>query len=196
VNALKVIPISKASAKQRSGRAGCTRPGKVFRLYTKDHNELQLPEQSPPEIMPSNLSSSALHLLKFGIVDLINFDFMDSPSPELFVDALDILENLQACDKDSRITPGGELMSFFPLDPPLSRMLIESPKHGCSEEILTLAALLSVPPVFNRPYKGQVEADIAKRQFESQHGDHITLLNVYQAFKESELLNYNFLDCI
>jgi pre-mRNA-splicing factor ATP-dependent RNA helicase DHX15/PRP43 len=195
VDTLQVVPVSKASAKQRSGRAGRTRPGKAFRLYTEEHYRVQLPEQSPPEIMSSNLSTSVLQLLKFGIVDLLNFDFMDPPSPELFVDALNLLENLQACDKNCRITPSGELMSFFPLDPPLSRMLIESPKYGCSEEILTLAALLSAPPVFNRPFKKRAAADKAKRQFESPYGDHLTLLKAYQAFKESELLNY-IIDCI
>jgi pre-mRNA-splicing factor ATP-dependent RNA helicase DHX15/PRP43 len=196
VDTLKVISISKAAAKQRSGRAGRTRPGKAFRLYTEKSYESQLPEQSLPEILTSNLGNSVLQLLKFGIVDILNFDFMDPPSPELFVDALSLLQSLQACDGKNRITPTGDLMSFFPLDPPIYKMLIESPKYGCSEEILTLAALLSVPQIFYRPYKKQQEADLAKRQFESPYGDHLTLLNVYEAYKESKLLNHNTIDCI
>ncbi|KAI8889376.1 P-loop containing nucleoside triphosphate hydrolase protein [Backusella circina FSU 941] len=185
VDTLQVTPISKASAKQRSGRAGRTRAGKAYRLYTEHHYEKELLEQSYPEILKSNLSTAVLQLLKFGVKDLIRFDFMDPPSPELFVDALHLLENLHACDNDGRLTPAGDIMSFFPLDPPLSRMLIESPKYGCSEEILSLAALLSVPPVFIRPYKKRLLADRAKLQFASPYGDHLTLLRVYDAYKEN-----------
>lgn len=79
VESLLVSPISKASAQQRAGRAGRTREGKCFRLYTEDSYTNDLIEQTYPEIMRSNLGSVVLQLKKLGIDDLVHFDFMDAP---------------------------------------------------------------------------------------------------------------------
>ena len=88
VESLLVSPISKASAKQRSGRAGRTQPGKCYRLYTeKSYNELIA--QSYPEILRSNLSNTVLTLKKLGIDDLVHFDFIDPPAPETLMRALE-----------------------------------------------------------------------------------------------------------
>jgi pre-mRNA-splicing factor ATP-dependent RNA helicase DHX15/PRP43 len=88
VESLLVSPISKASAKQRAGRAGRTRPGKCFRLYTeKSYNE-ELIENTYPEILRSNLASTVLTLKKLKIEDLVHFDFMDPPAPETLMRAL------------------------------------------------------------------------------------------------------------
>merc|ERR1719353_675695 len=84
VESLLVSPISKASAHQRAGRAGRTRPGKCFRLYTEKAFKKELMEQTYPEILRSNLSSVVLQLKKLGIEDLVHFDFMDPPAPEHF----------------------------------------------------------------------------------------------------------------
>ena len=81
VESLLVSPISKASAKQRAGRAGRTRPGKCFRLYTEDSYKNELIENNYPEILRSNLASTVLTLKKLGIDDLVHFDFMDPPAP-------------------------------------------------------------------------------------------------------------------
>jgi pre-mRNA-splicing factor ATP-dependent RNA helicase DHX15/PRP43 len=67
VESLLVSPISKASAKQRAGRAGRTRPGKCFRLYTEKDFTTELAEQTHPEILRSNLSNIVLELMKLGI---------------------------------------------------------------------------------------------------------------------------------
>jgi pre-mRNA-splicing factor ATP-dependent RNA helicase DHX15/PRP43 len=74
-----VTPISKASAQQRSGRAGRTQPGKCFRLYTEKSYKTELQENTYPEILRSNLASVVLQLKKLGIDDLVHFDFMDPP---------------------------------------------------------------------------------------------------------------------
>jgi pre-mRNA-splicing factor ATP-dependent RNA helicase DHX15/PRP43 len=79
VESLLVSPISKASAQQRSGRAGRTRPGKCFRLYTEKAFLKELQEQTYPEILRCNLGSVVLQLKKLGIDDLVHFDFMDPP---------------------------------------------------------------------------------------------------------------------
>lgn len=183
VESLLVSPISKASAQQRAGRAGRTRPGKCFRLYTETAFNQELIETTYPEILRSNLGSVVLQLKKLGIDDLVHFDFMDPPAPETLMRALELLNYLGGLDDDGELTPTGELMSAFPLDPQLSKMLIESPKYNCSNEILSIAALLSVPQIFTRPNNARKAADEAKAQFAHADGDHLTLLNAYHAYK-------------
>ncbi|KAI8351140.1 P-loop containing nucleoside triphosphate hydrolase protein [Blakeslea trispora] len=183
VESLLVSPISKASAQQRAGRAGRTRPGKSFRLYTETAFNQELIETTYPEILRSNLGNVVLQLKKLGIDDLVHFDFMDPPAPETLMRALELLNYLGALDDDGEMTPTGELMSAFPLDPQLSKMLIESPRFNCSNEILSIAALLSVPQIWVRPNNARKAADEAKAQFAHADGDHLTLLNAYHAYK-------------
>ena len=97
---LLVSPISKASAKQRAGRAGRTRPGKCFRLYTEESYTTHLQDNTYPEILRSNLASVVLNLKKLGIEDLVHFDFMDPPAPETLMRALELLNYLGALDDD------------------------------------------------------------------------------------------------
>ncbi|KAK7205495.1 P-loop containing nucleoside triphosphate hydrolase protein [Myxozyma melibiosi] len=186
VESLLVAPISKASAQQRAGRAGRTRPGKCFRLYTEEAFNKELNEQSYPEILRSNLSSTVLELKKLGIDDLVHFDFMDPPAPETMMRALEELNYLACLDDDGNLTALGRLASDFPLDPMLAVMLITSPEFYCSNEILSLTALLSVPNVFVRPNNARKAADEMKNTFKHVDGDHLTLLNVYHAFKSPE----------
>lgn len=186
VESLLVSPISKASAQQRAGRAGRTRPGKCFRLYTEEAFKKELIEQSYPEILRSNLSSTVLELKKLGIDDLVHFDFMDPPAPETMMRALEELNYLQCLSDEADLTALGRLASQFPLDPMLAVMLIGSPAYSCSEEILTIVAMLSVPNVFVRPALARKRADEAKLSFAQADGDHLTLINVYEAFISPE----------
>eukprot|EP01105_Mastigella_eilhardi_P021513 TRINITY_DN5214_c0_g1_i2.p1 TRINITY_DN5214_c0_g1~~TRINITY_DN5214_c0_g1_i2.p1 ORF type:complete len:640 (+),score=177.02 TRINITY_DN5214_c0_g1_i2:435-2354(+) len=185
VESLLVSPISKASAQQRAGRAGRTRPGKCFRLYTETAFKKDLIPQTYPEILRSNLSSVVLQLKKLGIDDLVHFDFMDPPAPETLMRALELLNYMQAVDDDGNLTELGSMMAEFPLDPQLSKMIIASPNLNCSNEILSIAALLSVPNVFMRPKEAARAADEAKAKFVHQDGDHLTLLNAYHAYKQA-----------
>jgi pre-mRNA-splicing factor ATP-dependent RNA helicase DHX15/PRP43 len=186
VESLLVSPISKASAQQRAGRAGRTRPGKCFRLYTEKAFKKDLQPNTYPEILRSNLSSVVLNLKKLGIDDLVHFDFMDPPAPETLMRALEMLNYLGALDDDGNMTEVGSIMAEFPLDPQLAKMLIASPKFKCSNEILSVVAMLSVPNVFVRPREAQKAADEAKSRFTHVDGDHLTLLNAYHAFKSHE----------
>lgn len=186
VESLLVSPISKASAQQRAGRAGRTRPGKCYRLYTEDAFKEELIEQSYPEILRSNLSSTVLELKKLDIDDLVHFDFMDPPAPETMMRALEELNYLACLTEDGELTALGRLASNFPLDPMLAVMLIGAFEFNCSEEILTIVSMLSIPNVFIRPSRDKKRADDAKSVFAHPDGDHITLLNVYQAFKSDE----------
>lgn len=91
------------------------------------------------------------------------------------------------------LTPLGDLMSTFPLEPQLAKMLIVSPEFKCSNEILSIAAMLSVPNPYIRPNSQRREADEAKAQFAHPHGDHLSLLNLYHAYRTSELNALHFL---
>ncbi|CBI36976.3 unnamed protein product, partial [Vitis vinifera] len=185
VESLLVSPISKASAHQRSGRAGRTQPGKCFRLYTEKSFNNDLQPQTYPEILRSNLANTVLTLKKLGIDDLVHFDFMDPPAPETLMRALEVLNYLGALDDDGNLTKLGEIMSEFPLDPQMSKMLVVSPEFNCSNEILSISAMLSVPNCFVRPREAQKAADEAKARFGHIDGDHLTLLNVYHAYKQN-----------
>lgn len=181
VESLLVSPISRASANQRSGRAGRTRPGKCFRLYTAKSFKDDLEETTYPEMLRSNLASVVLTLKKLGVEDLVHFDFMDPPAPETLMRALEQLNYLGAIDDDGNLTDFGAIIAEFPLDPQLSAMLVASPKYRCSNEIVSIAALLSVPQIFMRPKEAQRQADEAKAAFQHADGDHLTLLNAYAA---------------
>lgn len=186
VESLLVSPISKASAQQRAGRAGRTRPGKCFRLYTEKAFKKELIEQTYPEILRSNLSNTILELKKLGVEDLVHFDFMDPPAPETMMRALEELNYLACLDDDGGLTKLGSLASEFPLDPALAVMLISSPEFYCSNEILSITSLLSVPQIWIRPNNNRKRADEMKAQFAHPDGDHLTLLNAYHAYKGAE----------
>lgn len=183
VESLLVSPISKASAQQRAGRAGRTRPGKCFRLYTEAAFKKELIEQTYPEILRSNLSNTILQLKRLGVQDLVHFDLLDPPAPETMMRALEELNFLACLDDEGELTPLGSLASEFPLDPQLAVMLISSPEFYASNEILSIVSLLSVPQPWVRPNTARKRADEMKAQFAHPDGDHLTLLNLYHAFK-------------
>merc|ERR1712050_732668 len=186
VESLLVSPISKASSQQRAGRAGRTRPGKCFRLYTEKAYKNEMQDNTYPEILRSNLGSVVLQLKKLGIDDLVHFDFMDPPAPETLMRALELLNYLGALDDDGNLTELGSMMAEFPLDPQLAKMLLYSPQLSCSNEMLSCTAMLNTPNPFMRPREAQRAADEAKARFQHVDGDHLTLLNVYHAWKNNQ----------
>ena len=185
VESLLVSPISKASAQQRAGRAGRTRPGKCFRLYTEKDFMKELEEQTYPEILRSNLANTVLELAKLGIKDLVHFDYVDAPAPETLMRALELLNYLAALDDDGNLTALGGMMAEFPLDPQLAKMLIVSPEFKCSNEMLTITAMLSVPNIWVRPQAQRQQADQAKALLTVPGGDHLTLMNVYNHYQNN-----------
>ncbi|VDK32233.1 unnamed protein product [Anisakis simplex] len=110
---------------------------------------------------------------------------MDPPAPETLMRALEMLNYLAAIDDNGELTQLGSLMAEFPLDPQLAKMVIASTELNCSNEILSITAMLSVPQCFVRPAETKKAADEAKARFAHIDGDHLTLLNVYHAFKQS-----------
>ena len=151
MDSLVVAPISQASARQRAGRAGRTGPGKCYRLYTEAAYKHEMLPTTVPEIQRSNLAMTVLSLKAMGINDLLGFDFMDPPSPPALITALEQLYNLGALDEEGLLTRLGRKMAEFPLEPPMSKALIASVDLGCSDEIVTILAMLSAQNIFYRP---------------------------------------------
>lgn len=188
MESLLITPISKASANQRAGRSGRTGPGKCFRLYTAYNYYQDLEDNTVPEIQRTNLANVVLTLKSLGIHDLLNFDFMDPPPSEALLKALEMLYGLSALNKLGELTKVGRRMAEFPLDPMLSKMIVASDKYKCSDEIISIAAMLSIGnSIFYRPKDKQVHADNARENFHMGNvGDHIALLKVYSAWKEAD----------
>ncbi|XP_068034540.1 LOW QUALITY PROTEIN: pre-mRNA-splicing factor ATP-dependent RNA helicase DHX16-like [Anomalospiza imberbis] len=186
MESLVVTPCSRASANQRAGRAGRVAPGKCFRLYTAWAFQHELEETAVPEIQRADLGALVLLLKSLGINDLIHFDFLDPPPHETLVLALEQLYALGALNHLGELTTLGRRMAELPVEPMLAKMILASEQYGCTEEVLTVAAMLSVNnAVFYRPKDKVLHADSARVAFSVPGGDHLVLLNVYNQWVAS-----------
>ncbi|XP_047627052.1 probable ATP-dependent RNA helicase DHX35 isoform X1 [Phacochoerus africanus] len=198
IECLVVVPVSQASANQRAGRAGRSRSGKCYRLYTEDAFD-QLPQSTVPEMQRSNLAPVILQLKALGIDNVLRFHFMSPPPAQSMVQALELLYALGGLDKDCRLTePLGMRIAEFPLNPMFAKMLLESGNFGCSQEILSIAAMMQIQNVFVVPSNQKSQAIRVHRKFAVEEGDHLTMLNVYEAFikhnKNSQWCQEHFLN--
>uniref|UniRef100_A0A0D9UY79 RNA helicase n=1 Tax=Leersia perrieri TaxID=77586 RepID=A0A0D9UY79_9ORYZ len=166
IESLVVAPIPKASARQRAGRAGRVRPGKCFRLYTEEYYLKEMQPEGIPEMQRSNLVSCIIQLKALGIDNILGFDWPASPSPEAMIRALEVLYSLGILDEDAKLTaPLGFQVAEIPLDPMISKMILSANNFGCSDEILTIAAFLSVQSVWVSMRGVKKEFDEAKLRF-------------------------------
>jgi ATP-dependent RNA helicase DHX8/PRP22 len=154
-------------------------------LYTEGAFKTEMLPTSVPEIQRTNLGMTVLMLKAMGINDMIRFDFMDPPSTQTLVQAMQELYNLNALDEEGLLTRLGRKMAEFPLEPSMSKTLIAGVDLGCSEEVLTILSLLSAQNIFYRPKEKQNQADQRKARFHQAEGDHLTLLGVYEAWKRN-----------
>lgn len=183
IETLTATPVSKASATQRAGRAGRTRPGKCYRLYTQftyDH----LPETTVPEIQRSNLAATILQLKALGIDNVLRFDFLTPPPAELVIRALELLYSLGTLDDYAKLTrPLGVRIAELSVEPMMAKVLLSAPVKGCVSEILSIAAMTSLQGSVWFQHEGEKKAmETSRRKFAAEEGDHLTLLNVYEAF--------------
>ncbi|PMD23525.1 P-loop containing nucleoside triphosphate hydrolase protein [Hyaloscypha hepaticicola] len=199
IETLTATPVSKASATQRAGRAGRTKPGKCFRLY-KESNFQSLDAATVPEIQRSNLAPVILQLKALGIDNIVRFDFITSPPAELVIRALELLYSLGALDDYAKLTKSlGTRMAELAVEPMMAKTLLSASSFNCLSEMLTIAAMTSLGGsiFFHDGEKKKMET--ARRKFAVEEGDHITLLNVYQAFvtkgkKEARFCHDNFIN--
>lgn len=188
MESLVVTPCSRASANQRSGRAGRVGPGKCFRLYTKFAFYNELDEDTTPEIQRTNLNSVVLLLKSLGINDLIEFDFMDPPPAETLIRALEQLYALGALNDRGELTKIGRQMAEFPTDPMLAKSILAADKYGCVEEVLSIISMLGeASALFYRPKDKKIHADSARARFTiKEGGDHFSLLNIWNQWVDSD----------
>jgi ATP-dependent RNA helicase DDX35 len=200
IETLTATAISKASATQRAGRAGRTKSGKCFRLYTEASYQ-SLEEASIPEIQRSNLAPVVLQLKALGIDNVVRFGFITPPPAELLTRALELLYSLGAIDDYAKLTkPLGVRMAELAVEPMMAKTLLSAPSFGCLSEILTIAAMTSLGGTVWFHHEGDKKSmETSRRKFAAEEGDHLTLLNAYQAFvtkgrKESKFCRDNHLN--
>lgn len=200
IESLVTTPISKASASQRAGRAGRTKPGKCYRLYT-EQGYASLAEANPPEIQRSNLAPTILQLKALGIDNIVRFAFFSPPPAELVGKGLELLYSLGALDEYAKLTtPLGTRMAEIAVEPMMAKTLLSATAFGCVSEVLTIAAMTSLGSsvwFYHDGERDQMES--ARRKFAAEEGDHLTLLNAYQAFitkgkKEAKFCHENHLN--
>ncbi|RPJ17225.1 MAG: ATP-dependent RNA helicase HrpA [Desulfobacteraceae bacterium] len=188
--ALPVVKVSRSSADQRKGRCGRVENGICIRLYPREDYESRL-LYTLPEILRSNLAEVILRMISLDLGDISDFPFIDAPPPRSIRDGYEILLELGAIERLNgdkagfSLTRNGKLMASLPVDPRISRMLIEAGRRGCLEEMTVLAAALSCQDPRERPADKADEADRAHRIFMDAQSDFITLLNIWKRFIEA-----------
>ncbi len=198
---LPIRAISASSADQRKGRCGRLQDGACFRLYSEEDYH-RLPLFTPPELQRSNLAEVILRMLYLDLGEPAAFPFLDPPPLKTIQDGLDTLLELKAIvyadppvpqanqqtpaverqGRQFKITPQGRMMARLPLDPRLSRMIIEAKREKCLPEVLIIAAALTIQHPREIPLEDAKKAAEIHRQFQNKDSDFLGLLKLYQEF--------------
>lgn len=198
ITSLPVVPVSRSSADQRKGRCGRVENGVCIRLFSEEGYH-QRPLFTQPEILRSNLAEVILRMIALKLGDITAFPFIDRPAGKSIKDGLDLLMELGAIERKKTrsikkqrsrpsspayvLTKTGRIMAMLPIDPRLSRMLIEGKNRGCLREMVILAGALSLQDPRERPLDKQAQADQAHAVFKDPISDFITLLNIWDRFR-------------
>jgi ATP-dependent helicase HrpA len=185
VTQLLIEPISQASADQRKGRAGRTRSGVCFRLYSKQDHEGR-PEHTDPEIFRVGLAGAILQMKSLGLGELATFPFLDPPPKKSVEEGYRLLEELGALDAERVLTELGKKLARLPVDPRIARMILAGEQEGALREVLIIAAGLGVQDPRERPLSAQKRADEAHVRFRDEASDFNALLKVWHFFQEEQ----------
>jgi pre-mRNA-splicing factor ATP-dependent RNA helicase DHX16 len=188
MESLSIVPISRASANQRAGRAGRTGPGMCFRLFTQYSFNSELAATSDPEITRVNLCSTILLLKSIGVNDLLNFPFMTPPAPESIASSLETLYCLGALDSKGVITKIGRSLAELPIAAEQGKTLLSASRFGCLNSVLTIVAMLGeANALFFAPKDKKLHLDAAKRRFYVKGlGDFGSYHSIYTQWQETE----------
>ena len=183
--------VSRSSANQRKGRAGRTRAGVCYRLYSEEDFKSR-PEFSEEEILHSDLAEVALRMSELGIYNYETFPFITVPKANGLKSAEETLRIINAINEDHTLTSIGEMMIKFPLLPRLSRVIVESIMNYPSvmDEVLVAVSTLSTRQAYIMPIGEEYEARNAHKAFQNpKYGDFIgmrTMFDAYQSLKSRE----------
>lgn len=178
---LPIVRISRASCDQRLGRCGRVGPGICVRLFSEEDYATR-PAYTPPEILRSNLAEVILRMTFLRLGNPAAFPFIDPPSGRAISDGYALLEELGGLDRQRRLTPTGRLMARLPLDPRISRMIIEARDHNALREVVVIASALSIQDPRLRPPEKEAEADAAHARFGRVPSDFYFFLELWDAY--------------
>jgi ATP-dependent helicase HrpA len=181
---LPISPISQSSADQRMGRCGRIQDGICIRLYSKEGYESR-PPFTTPEILRSNLAEVILRMIFLNLGDIASFPFVDRPNRRSIKDGFDLLVELGAIVRNGKVyslTEKGRIMARMPMDPRISRMIIEARKEGCVREVAIIASALSIQDPRERPLEKASMVDQTHAPFRDSDSDFITLLNIWNRY--------------
>lgn len=185
IQRLPIEAIAQANANQRAGRCGRISPGVCIRLYEESEFDLR-PLYTEPEILRSHLAAVILQMLDLGLGDIERFPFLDPPDSRYIRDGERCLQELHAVSATGRLTPIGQQLLAFPLDPRLGRILIEAKRRGVLPWAIVIVAALSCQDVRERPMdKGQA-ADQAHAPYVNSRSDFVTYLHVWQHLQQQQ----------
>ena len=179
--ALPITPISRASADQRAGRAGRVRAGVCVRLYSEEEYE-DRPEYTLPEIRRSNLAEVILRLYAMRLGPVESFPFVDAPSPQAIKEGFTTLRELGALNATGKLTRTGRIMARLPLDPRISRMIIEARHENALKEVVIIASAMSIQDPKERPADKESQADQAHNSFKDPSSDLLTFIKMWNAY--------------
>ncbi|MDR0655966.1 MAG: ATP-dependent RNA helicase [Treponema sp.] len=185
-SSLVEAPVSKASANQRKGRAGRTREGNCYRLYTRKDFENR-PLFTTEEIYRTDLSEVVLRMADLGLTDFEEFDFISAPGREGLIAAMETLNLLEALESDRTLSRTGHLMTEFPLPPRQSRIIVEAILRypEVLEETVIAAAFLSTQSPYILPPGEEMDARRAHHSFRDPGGDFVSYLKLYRSYAEA-----------
>ena len=183
-NKLPVLPVSRASCDQRKGRCGRLGPGICIRLYSEEEY-LKRPEFTLPEIVRANLAEVILRMTALKLGDPAEFPFVDPPSARAIRDGYALLTELEAIDEERQLTKVGRLMARLPLDPRVSRMIIEARDENALREVAVIAAALSIQDPRVRPADKEAAADTAHARFIHPQSDFLFFLNLWDTYHQT-----------
>ncbi|WP_374201590.1 ATP-dependent RNA helicase HrpA [Actinocorallia sp. API 0066] len=185
VQRLPIEAVSQASANQRKGRCGRTSDGICVRLYDED-DFVSRPEFTDPEILRTNLASVILQMTSLGLGDVAKFPFIDPPDRRAVKDGFDLLHELHALDGERTLTEIGRKLARLPVDPRMGRMILEADANGCVNEVMVIAAALSIQDPRERPSDKQQAADERHARFKDPTSDFAAYLNLWNHVREQQ----------